>query len=129
MTALIKSILLGAALALFTAGAAQAKDESKTAAPSKPAASSSAAADKVKSSELIDINSASEKELATLPKIGEVRAKAIVKGRPYHGKDELVEKKIISQDVYDGIKDRIIAKQKPAAADKKAEAKKGDTKK
>ena len=61
---------------------------------------------------LMDINSASEKELDTLPGIGEARAKAIVKNRPYKGKDELVQKKIIPQSVYDGIKDKIIAKQK-----------------
>jgi competence protein ComEA len=61
---------------------------------------------------LIDINSATEKELDTLPGIGEARAKAIVKNRPYKGKDELVQKKIIPQSVYDGIKDKIIAKQK-----------------
>ena len=65
-----------------------------------------------KKAELMDINSASEKELATLPGIGDARAKAIVKGRPYKGKDDLVQKKIIPQKVYDEIKDRIIAKQK-----------------
>jgi len=65
-----------------------------------------------KKSELMDINSASEKELATLPGIGEARAKAIVKGRPYKGKDDLVQKKIIPEKVYGDIKDKIIAKQK-----------------
>ena len=64
----------------------------------------------------MDINSASEKELATLKGIGDVRAKAIVKGRPYKGKDELVQKKIIPQNVYDDIKDQIIAKQDTAKA-------------
>jgi competence protein ComEA len=44
--------------------------------------------------------------------IGEARAKAIIKGRPYKGKDDLVAKKIIPQGVYDKIKDRIVAKQK-----------------
>lgn len=126
MTTLLKSVLLSAALALLGLGAAQAKDEAKASAPA--AKSSSASSDKAKPGELIDLNSASEKELATLPKIGEARAKAIVKGRPYHGKDELVEKKIIPRDVYDGIKDRVIAKQKPGAS-AKAEAKKSDDKK
>ena len=60
---------------------------------------------------LMDINSASPKELATLPGIGDARATAIVKGRPYKGKDDLVQKKILTQSVYDGIKDQIIAKQ------------------
>lgn len=62
--------------------------------------------------EPMDINSASEKELASLKGIGDVRAKAIVKGRPYKGKDDLVNKKIIPKGVYEGIKDQIIAKQK-----------------
>ncbi len=60
----------------------------------------------------MDINTATEKELATLKGVGEVRAKAIVKGRPYKGKDELVAKKIVPQGVYDDIKEQIIAKQK-----------------
>jgi len=61
--------------------------------------------------EPMDINSASEKDLATLKGIGEVRAKAIVKHRPYKGKDDLVHKKVLTQKVYDEIKDEIIAKQ------------------
>jgi competence protein ComEA len=63
-------------------------------------------------SEPIDINSASEKELATLPGIGEARARAIVKGRPYKGKNELLDKKIVPKNVYEDIKDKVIAKQK-----------------
>jgi DNA uptake protein ComE-like DNA-binding protein len=72
--------------------------------------------------EPMDINSASEKELATLKGIGDVRAKAIVKGRPYKGQDELVQKKIIPEGVYADIKDQIIAKQDTAM--KKDEMKK-----
>ena len=34
-----------------------------------------------------------------------------LKGRPYRGKDELLQKKILTQSVYDGIKDKIIARQ------------------
>ncbi|GAA0248460.1 hypothetical protein GCM10008965_16070 [Methylorubrum aminovorans] len=62
--------------------------------------------------ELIDINSASAEELSQLKGIGEARSAAIVKGRPYRGKDELVRKKILPESVYAGIKDQIIAKQK-----------------
>jgi DNA uptake protein ComE-like DNA-binding protein len=61
---------------------------------------------------LIDINSATKDQLDALPGIGAARSEAIIKGRPYKGKDELVQKKIIPQNVYDGIKDNIIAKQK-----------------
>jgi DNA uptake protein ComE-like DNA-binding protein len=61
---------------------------------------------------LLDINSASSAQLDALPGIGPVRAAAIIKGRPYNGKDDLVNKNIIPQNVYDGIKDKIIARQK-----------------
>ena len=61
---------------------------------------------------LVDINSASADELQTLTGIGPARAEAIVKGRPYKGKDELARKNIIPDNVYNGIKDRIVARQK-----------------
>ncbi|MGZ3410427.1 MAG: ComEA family DNA-binding protein [Xanthobacteraceae bacterium] len=61
---------------------------------------------------LIDINSAAKADLDALPGIGPVRADAIIKGRPYKGKDELTQKGIIPESVYNGIKDKIIAKQK-----------------
>jgi DNA uptake protein ComE-like DNA-binding protein len=67
---------------------------------------------------LIDINTASRTELEALHGIGPVRADAIIKGRPYRGKDDLVSRNIIPQGVYDGIKDKIIAHQ-PAPAKKK----------
>lgn len=60
---------------------------------------------------LIDINRAKADELMTLKGIGEARAAAIIKDRPYARKDELVQKKIIPESVYNEIKDRIIAKQ------------------
>jgi DNA uptake protein ComE-like DNA-binding protein len=61
--------------------------------------------------ELIDINRAKADELMTLKGIGEARAAAIIKGRPYARKDDLVKKKIDPESVYNEIKDRIIAKQ------------------
>ena len=62
--------------------------------------------------DLLDINSADKPDLVALKGIGDKRADDIIKGRPYKGKDELVQKKIIPKGVYDGIKDKIIAKQK-----------------
>jgi DNA uptake protein ComE-like DNA-binding protein len=59
----------------------------------------------------IDINRAKADELMTLKGIGEARAAAIIKGRPYARKDELVQKKILPESVYNEIKDRIVAKQ------------------
>ena len=61
---------------------------------------------------LIDINTASKADLDALQGIGPVHAEAIIKGRPYKRKDELVKKKIVPQSTYDSIKDKIIAHQK-----------------
>ena len=44
--------------------------------------------------------------------IGDAYAKKIVDGRPYKRKDELAQKKVISQATYDKIKNRIVATQK-----------------
>lgn len=71
-----------------------------------------AAATKPAAGPQIDINSASADELMTLDGIGEARAKAIIKGRPYGRKDELAKRKIIPEATYEKLKDRIIAKQK-----------------
>ncbi|MBR7791861.1 helix-hairpin-helix domain-containing protein [Undibacterium sp. FT147W] len=103
----LKKLLICAGFTLLATGVVHAKDEAKKA----PAAASASASAKT---ELLDINNASKEELATLPKIGDVRSDAIIKGRPYKGKDELLTKKILTKDVYNGIKDLIIAKQKPA---------------
>jgi competence protein ComEA len=62
--------------------------------------------------ELLDINSATAEQLDALPGIGKAYSAAIIKGRPYKGKDELVQRKIVPEKTYDGIKDKIIAKQK-----------------
>lgn len=77
-------------------------------APSKAAAAPTAA----KADDKIDINHAKADQLMKLEGIGEARAKAIIKGRPYKGKDDLVAKNIVPQAVYDKISDQIIAKQK-----------------
>src|SRR5262245_11589188 len=110
-TAILTAALasLGLALAGTSALAQKAdapKDAKKTEAPKDgKKAEPKKEEPKAPKKEPMDINSASEKELATLKGIGDARAKAIVKGRPYRGKNELVDKKIIPQSVYDGIKD------------------------
>jgi len=60
---------------------------------------------------LIDINSASAKELATLPGITAEDAAKIVAGRPYGSKAWLVSNTILPEAKYPGISKLIIAKQ------------------
>jgi DNA uptake protein ComE-like DNA-binding protein len=60
---------------------------------------------------IIDINTATAAQLDAVKEIGPARAAAIIKGRPYKRKDELVTRKILTQGVYDKIKDKIVAKQ------------------
>lgn len=56
----------------------------------------------------ISINHATVSELDKLDGIGEKRAQQIIDNRPYSLIDELVTKKVISQTIFDQIKDQII---------------------
>jgi DNA uptake protein ComE-like DNA-binding protein len=114
LRALVLTAALGLAPGLAFAQATQPATPSKAppppaAAAPKPATPAPAPAMRV---ELIDINSATADQLDALKGVGKARAAAIIKGRPYKGKDELVQKGIVPQNVYDDIKDKIIAKQK-----------------
>ena len=90
------------ALMLVTPAFAQAPATAKA-----PAAATSAAT----KPPLMDINSASVADLDTLPGIGSAYAAKIVAGRPYKGKDDLLNKSILPAKTYNAIKDKIIAKQ------------------
>ena len=60
----------------------------------------------------IDINHASVDELLKIPGMTRVWAARIVRFRPYRTKQELLEHGIVTSQVYDRIKDYVIAHQK-----------------
>jgi competence protein ComEA len=99
-------IALVAVLALTLTCAAQTKGAVK-----KGAAAAQQAASQQKV-DLIDINTATADQLKAIPGIGDAYAAKVIKGRPYKAKNELVQKKILPQHVYNKVKDQISAKQK-----------------
>ena len=94
----MRARLLSIGLALLL-GAATAAGQTRTA--PAPAAS------------LIDINSASRDDLMSLEGIGEVRADAIIRARPFKAKTDLVERRLIPEALYDKIADKVVARPPP----------------
>ena len=119
----LAATLAGAALAAAPAGPAA------SAAPAVPAAGGKATAPHNPAVErrlqareeakkrrifdkLVDINSASKKELKTLPGIGDAEADKIIQNRPYLTKTDLVSKGVLGEGPYLALRDRMIAFQK-----------------
>ena len=62
---------------------------------------------------LVDLNNASRDELMALDGIGEVRADAIIRARPFRAKTELVERRLIPEALYEKIADKVMARPPP----------------
>jgi DNA uptake protein ComE-like DNA-binding protein len=106
----VKRILIALAIALAFALTCAAEDPKKGDVKKGAAIAQQAATQKA--GDLIDINTATVERLKAIPGIGDAYSAKIIKGRPYKAKNELVQKNILPQGVYDKIKDLIIAKQK-----------------
>ena len=114
------ALLLSASLSLAVenkpgnSGETKAISSAKTTEKSTKAKSAAPTA-KVK---LVDINSAGKEELKTLPGIRDAEADKIVAGRPYRSKANLVTHNVLSREVYEGLKAKVIAKQGDNSAPK-----------
>src|SRR5258708_38624426 len=91
----IAFLILSAMLVVASPSLAQ------TRAPTPPAASQ------------IDLNSATRDTLMSLDGIGEGRADAIIRARPFKVKTGLVERRIIPEALYEKLADKVMARPVP----------------
>jgi uncharacterized protein YceK len=60
--------------------------------------------------DMVNLNSATQKQLTSLPGITEEQAARIIENRPYSAPSELVSKKVLSRQEYNKIRDRVTVK-------------------
>jgi competence protein ComEA len=104
------------ATASFAHGGAASSDQAAT---TKKKGSSDTAAKRTKRADLVDINAATKDELSALAGIGDAYSQKIIEGRPYNTKRDLLTRKILPQETYDQVKDKIIAHHAAATGEKK----------
>jgi len=105
-------VILSVPILAQSTGGTSSASKPAASAPSGAGSASSSSSAKSKSSSStskLDINAATTDQLKALPGIDAATAQKIIAGRPYHAKNDLVNKKIISQSEYDTIKEQIIA--------------------
>jgi competence protein ComEA len=91
-----------AALLICLGALAQNQDRDRSGVP-KTSASAPPPAERV------DINHASSEELLKVPGLTQSWASRIVRFRPYRTKQDLLDKGVVNSEVYDRIKDFVIA--------------------
>jgi len=69
----------------------------------------------IRTTEPIDINSATIKDLRSLPGIGPARAQKIIAGRPYTSVEDLKARKVIPVKTYDRIRSHISTRESKSA--------------
>jgi len=110
LTRRVQTMLVVGGLVSVAAAYAQARaPEVKGTPAAKPVAL--AKATPAAHAELMDINSATEDQLKTLPGVDVAYAGKIIAGRPYKNKTELMTRKIVPRATYQKIRNKIIAKQ------------------
>jgi competence protein ComEA len=62
--------------------------------------------------ERVDLNTATKPELTKLPGITDAQADKIFAARPFDNPDQLVTRRVLTQDEYDKIADRVTVKKK-----------------
>ena len=95
----MKHVIRGFVLCALVFGTAVA-DDAKPPAKKAPA----------KKVALVDINSATQKQLEAIPGIGKEHCHHIIMGRPYETTEELVTREILPKETYEKVKNRIVAK-------------------
>jgi competence protein ComEA len=107
----VTRILSALMTTLLLAGISMASGDKKAASDQATTTASQASSTAAKAQDMLDINSATKEQLASLPGIGDAYSQKIIAGRPYAKKTDLVQKKIIPQATYNKISGMIIAKQ------------------
>jgi competence protein ComEA len=100
--AVIHAAMALAVLSICLGVQAQNQDRDRSGAPKTSAAAPSP-------EQRVDINHASNDELLKVPGLTQSWAARIVRFRPYRTKQDLLDKGVVNSEVYDRIKDFIIA--------------------